>query len=92
MRLQVNFRSEESDIPDTEPFTLEGLTRYQLNQQLLNTLIEEQTPEAMYRRYRAAGEPWRRMKRKRICRSWSPDTARACANRCCSYLKAEVRG
>ena len=56
MRLQVNFRSEESDIPDTEPFTLEGLTRYQLNQQLLNTLIEEQTPEAMYRRYRAAGE------------------------------------
>ncbi|MGO1309876.1 MAG: exodeoxyribonuclease V subunit gamma, partial [Kluyvera intermedia] len=56
MRLQVNFRSEESDIPDTEPFTLEGLTRYQLNQQLLNTLIEQQEPEPMYRRYRAAGE------------------------------------
>lgn len=55
MRLQVNFRSEESDIPDTEPFTLEGLTRYQLNQQLLNTLIEEQDAGQMYRRYRAAG-------------------------------------
>lgn len=26
MRLRVNFRSEESEIPDTEPFTLEGLT------------------------------------------------------------------
>ena len=56
LRLQVNFRSEESDIPDTEPFTLEGLTRYQLNQQLLNTLIEQQEPDRMYRRYRAAGE------------------------------------
>ena len=56
MRLQVNFRNEESDIPDTEPFTLEGLTRYQLNQQLLNTLIEQQDAEPMYRRYRAAGE------------------------------------
>jgi exodeoxyribonuclease V, gamma subunit len=55
MRLQVNFRSEESEIPDTEPFTLEGLTRYQLNQQLLNTLIEEQDAGQMYRRYRAAG-------------------------------------
>ncbi|XMR37725.1 hypothetical protein ACLK2C_15030 [Escherichia coli] len=48
LRLQVNFRSEESDIPDTEPFTLEGLTRYQLNQQLLNTLIEQQEPDRMY--------------------------------------------
>ncbi|MGL5700009.1 MAG: exodeoxyribonuclease V subunit gamma, partial [Kluyvera sp.] len=56
MRLQVNFRMEESDIPDTEPFTLEGLTRYQLNQQLLNTLIEQQDDEPMFRRYRAAGE------------------------------------
>lgn len=55
MRLQVNFRAEESEIPDTEPFTLEGLTRYQLNQQLLNTLIEEQDAGQMYRRYRAAG-------------------------------------
>ncbi|MEO3990637.1 exodeoxyribonuclease V subunit gamma [Pseudocitrobacter cyperus] len=55
MRLQVNFRSEESEIPDTEPFILEGLTRYQLNQQLLNTLIEEQDAGEMYRRYRAAG-------------------------------------
>ena len=56
MRLQVNFRNEESDIPDTEPFTLEGLTRYQLNQQLLNSLIDQQDASLMYRRYRAAGE------------------------------------
>lgn len=41
-RLQVNFRSEESEIPDAEPFTLEGLERYQLNLQLLNALVEEE--------------------------------------------------
>lgn len=55
-RLRVNFRSEESEIPDDEPFILEGLSRYQLNQQLLNTLIEQQDASAMYRRFRAAGE------------------------------------
>ena len=56
MRLQVNFRLEESDIPETEPFTLDSLARYQLNQQLVNTLIEQQDAELMYRRFRAAGE------------------------------------
>lgn len=56
MRLQVNFRSEESEIPDAEPFELEGLTRYQLNQQLLNTLVEEEDAERLFRRFRAAGE------------------------------------
>lgn len=56
MRLQVNFRSEESEIPDAEPFELEGLTRYQLNQQLLNTLVEEDDVERLFRRFRAAGE------------------------------------
>ena len=52
----MNFRSEESEIPEDEPFVLEGLSRYQLNQQLLNTLIEQQDASAMYRRFRAAGE------------------------------------
>jgi exodeoxyribonuclease V gamma subunit len=56
MRLQVNFRIEDNDIPETEPFTLEGLTRYQLNQQLVNTLVEEQDAGLMYRRFRAGGE------------------------------------
>ncbi|MRS14174.1 exodeoxyribonuclease V subunit gamma [Enterobacteriaceae bacterium RIT691] len=56
MRLQVNFRTEENDIPETEPFTLEGLTRYQLNQQLVNTLVDEQDASVMFRRFRAAGE------------------------------------
>ena len=55
MRLRVNFRSEESEIPETEPFILEGLSRYQLNQQLLNTLVEENDAERLFRRFRAAG-------------------------------------
>lgn len=55
-RLQVNFRSEEREIPDSEPFTLEGLTRYQLNQQLLNTLVEQDDAERLFRRFRAAGD------------------------------------
>lgn len=55
MRLRVNFRPEESEIPDAEPFILDGLSRYQLNQEILNTLVEEQDAEKLFRRYRAAG-------------------------------------
>ena len=56
MRLQVNFRTEDSEIPDTEPFILEGLSRYQINQQLLNVLVEEDDAERLFRRFRAAGD------------------------------------
>lgn len=56
MRLQVNFRSEESEIPDAEPFTLDGLSRYQLNQQLLNALVEQEDAQKLFRHYRAAGQ------------------------------------
>jgi len=55
MRLRVNFRPEESEIPDAEPFILDGLSRYQLNQEILNTLVEEHDAEKLFRRYRAAG-------------------------------------
>jgi exodeoxyribonuclease V gamma subunit len=47
-RLQVNFRSEESEIPDAEPFTLEGLERYQLNLQLLNALVEQEDADKLF--------------------------------------------
>ncbi|WP_407860445.1 exodeoxyribonuclease V subunit gamma [Escherichia coli] len=56
MRLQVNFRTEGSEIPDTEPFILEGLSRYQINQQLLNALVEQDDAERLFRRFRAAGD------------------------------------
>ncbi|EIQ1937650.1 exodeoxyribonuclease V subunit gamma [Escherichia coli] len=56
MRLQVHFRTEDSEIPDTEPFILEGLSRYQINQQLLNVLVEQDDAERLFRRFRAAGD------------------------------------
>ena len=56
MRLQVNFRTEDSEIPDTEPFILEGLSRYQIIQQLLNALVEQDDAERLFRRFRAAGD------------------------------------
>ena len=56
MRLQVNFRTEDSEIPATEPFILEGLSRYQINQQLLNVLVEQDDAERLFRRFRAAGD------------------------------------
>ncbi|HDU8399150.1 TPA: exodeoxyribonuclease V subunit gamma [Escherichia coli] len=56
MRLQVNFRTEDGEIPDTEPFILEGLSRYQINQQLLNALVEQDDAERLFRRFRAAGD------------------------------------
>ncbi|PWG71120.1 exodeoxyribonuclease V subunit gamma [Enterobacter mori] len=55
-RLQVNFRSEESEIPDAEPFILDGLERYKLNLQLLNALVEQEDAATLFRRYRAAGQ------------------------------------
>ena len=54
-RLQVNFRSEESEIPDAEPFILDGLERFKLNSQLLNALVDEEDASKLFRRYRASG-------------------------------------
>ncbi|MFP1462381.1 hypothetical protein ACLB1E_12630 [Escherichia coli] len=42
--------------PHTEPFILEGLSRYQINQQLLNALVEQDDAERLFRRFRAAGD------------------------------------
>lgn len=45
-----------AEIPDSEPFILEGLSRYQINQQLLNVLVEQDDAERLFRRFRAAGD------------------------------------
>lgn len=55
MRLGIHFRLEESDLPDAEPFTLDSLERFQMNQELLNTLVQEGDTQQLFRRYRAAG-------------------------------------
>ncbi|MEM6162136.1 exodeoxyribonuclease V subunit gamma [Erwinia sp. P6884] len=54
-RLGVSFRLEETELPDAEPFTLDNLSRYQVNTLLLNTLIEGEPSEPLYARQRAAG-------------------------------------
>ncbi len=54
-RLGVRFIDEEDELPDTEPFELDNLQRYQLNSQLLNTLIFGQDSEQFFQRQRMAG-------------------------------------
>lgn len=46
---------EETELPDAEPFSLDNLSRYQVNVQLLNALIDEQPTERLYERARASG-------------------------------------
>lgn len=55
LRLGVNFILEETDLPEDEPFTLDNLSRYQFNSQLLNTLIEGEDAGKLYQRVRASG-------------------------------------
>ncbi|AXX19548.1 exodeoxyribonuclease V subunit gamma [Serratia marcescens] len=55
LRLGVSFILEETELPDEEPFTLDNLSRYQFNSQLLNTLIDGDDPERLFQRVRAAG-------------------------------------
>lgn len=54
-RLGVNFVLEETELSDEEPFTLDNLSRYHFNTQLLNTLIEQEDAGQLYRRIRSAG-------------------------------------
>ena len=55
-RLGVNFRIDDTELPDSEPFTLDSLESFLLNQKMLNTLIEQQDTQPLFTRYRAAGE------------------------------------
>ncbi|OON39577.1 exodeoxyribonuclease V subunit gamma [Izhakiella australiensis] len=55
-RLGVSFFLEETSLPDAEPFTLDSLSRYQLNVALLNTLVEGGDVARLLSQYRAAGQ------------------------------------
>lgn len=55
LRLGVNFIMAEETTSNEEPFILDGLEKYQLNQLLLNRLVEGDNREEIYRRVRAAG-------------------------------------
>lgn len=55
-RLGVNFHIDDTELSDSEPFTLDSLDSFLLNQKVLNTLIEQQDTQQLFTRYRAAGE------------------------------------
>ncbi|WP_369789841.1 exodeoxyribonuclease V subunit gamma [Rouxiella sp. WC2420] len=55
MRLNVSFLIEETELSDEEPFIVDNLNRYQLNTQLLNSLIEEQDPAILFSHTKASG-------------------------------------
>jgi exodeoxyribonuclease V gamma subunit len=53
--LGVYFVLEDTELPEEEPFTLDNLSRYQFNSQLLNTLIAGEDDVGLYQRIRASG-------------------------------------
>lgn len=54
-RLGVSFMMSQPELPESEPFELDNLTRYQVNSQLLNSLIDGLPAGQLYQRQRAAG-------------------------------------
>ncbi|WP_256853133.1 exodeoxyribonuclease V subunit gamma [Pantoea sp. Fr+CA_20] len=54
-RLGVSFWLEENELPDSEPFALDSLERYQINAQLLNALVTGDDTDRLYAHHRAAG-------------------------------------
>ncbi len=54
-RLGVTFTLEDTELSDSEPFTLDALERYQMSTQLLNALVEGDDSQQLFHCYRAAG-------------------------------------
>ncbi|MGL4269163.1 MAG: exodeoxyribonuclease V subunit gamma, partial [Plesiomonas sp.] len=54
-RLRVSFDAPQTGVPDNEPFGLDGLGRYGINQQLLTILLNQESAEQFFRRLRAEG-------------------------------------
>ena len=55
-RLKVHFSIEETELPEEEPFVLDNLFRYKINERLLNHLIQEQVPEPFFDTLKASGQ------------------------------------
>ncbi|AFP85064.1 exodeoxyribonuclease V subunit gamma [secondary endosymbiont of Ctenarytaina eucalypti] len=54
-RMAISFHHTSLILKASEPFIIDGLTRYQLNEQLLNSLIDGHSPDKLFRQVRAAG-------------------------------------
>lgn len=54
-RLAVSFHQTSLGLAANEPFVIDGLIRYQLNDMLVNTLIDGEDTERLFRQVRGAG-------------------------------------
>lgn len=54
-RLAVSFHQTTLELVADEPFVIDGLTRYQLNDRLVNALIDGESTDRLFRQVRAAG-------------------------------------
>ncbi len=54
-RLRITFRPPQKPLLIEEPFTLDPLIRYSLNQRLLTLLIQQQDPDELYQRTVTSG-------------------------------------
>ncbi|MGL9769418.1 MAG: exodeoxyribonuclease V subunit gamma [Sodalis sp. (in: enterobacteria)] len=54
-RLAVSFHQRSLELATDEPFIIDGLTRYQLNKRLVNSLINGESTDWLFSQVRAAG-------------------------------------
>ncbi|VFP88196.1 exodeoxyribonuclease V subunit gamma [Candidatus Erwinia haradaeae] len=55
-RLGIIFQKEQALLFDAEPFVLNSLTRYKIDQKLLKELINKRDTELLYKNYRSSGQ------------------------------------
>ncbi|EKT60128.1 exodeoxyribonuclease V subunit gamma [Providencia sneebia] len=55
-RLKVHFSIEETELPEDEPFQLDRLQRYKMNEQVLSLLVNDEQPTHLHQALKAAGQ------------------------------------
>lgn len=55
-RLKVHFAIEETELPEDEPFILDRLQRYKINERVLALLVKDEDPAQLYQSPRASGQ------------------------------------
>ncbi|WP_369308522.1 exodeoxyribonuclease V subunit gamma [Providencia rettgeri] len=55
-RLKVHFSMEETELPEEEPFILNHLQRYKINDHVLDLLVKEESPDPFYHALKASGQ------------------------------------
>ncbi|QIC17037.1 exodeoxyribonuclease V subunit gamma [Providencia vermicola] len=55
-RLKVHFTIEETELPEDEPFLLDKLQCYKMNERILALLIKDENPQPLYQALKASGQ------------------------------------